>query len=136
MKNGFSWLLLAAIGLFFFASGVLKLQDLQAFGQAIMRYRIVGEHAAAVGSLMVPWVEIVASLGLVVKTWRQAALILILLLLFLFELALASAWSRGLDIDCGCLGSAGGSSIQMAFGRNILLIGGTAWLLYREDRSS
>lgn len=134
MKNGLRLFLLAVIGVFFLASGVLKLVDPVEFARAILRYRIVGEELAAVLALVVPWTEIVASFGLVVKSWRPAALTLVGAMLVVFELALASAWIRGLDIECGCFGSSVGSSVEFAFFRNIPLLAATGWLIWVEGK--
>jgi uncharacterized membrane protein len=132
MKQALRIVLLAGIGLFFLASGILKLLDPVEFALAILRYRIVGESLAAIFALVVPWTEIVVCIGLCLKSWRAAALLLIIALLCVFELALASAWIRGLDIECGCMGSGVATSIQFAFFRNILLFLVTGWLYWME----
>ncbi len=136
MKQGLRVFLLLGIGLFFLASGLLKLLDPVAFAEAILRYRIVDENLAAVLALMVPWMEVVVSIGLIFRIWRQAAVLLVSVLLVVFELALASAWIRGLDIECGCLGSGVGSSVQFAFFRNILIFLVAGWLYRLEGERS
>ncbi|MEX0321072.1 MAG: MauE/DoxX family redox-associated membrane protein [Puniceicoccaceae bacterium] len=136
MKNGVRIFLLIAIGVFFLASGILKLLDPAEFARAIMRYRIVGEDLAAVGALAVPWTEVVAGIGLCFKVWRPASLLLILMLLVVFEFALLSAWMRGLDIECGCLGSGMASTVQFAFFRNIPLLLAAGWLYSQEGKQA
>lgn len=127
-------ILVILIGLFFLLSGILKLLDPVEFGQAILRYRIVGESMASLLALLLPWTEIVAGISLFLKSWRVAALWLIMAMLLVFELALMSAWMRGLDIECGCLGGELASSVQFAFFRNIPLIAACGWLLWTEGK--
>ena len=88
----------------FFVSGVLKLVDLFAAQQAVAGYALLPEWALWPATLLLPWAEIVAAVGLWVPWVRSAARVLLAMLLLVFLVAIVSAWVRGLDITCGCFG--------------------------------
>jgi uncharacterized membrane protein len=123
------WIRMASIlllSVFFLLAGAGKVADPHSFTSDILNYRFFGGWLALpmafVAALVLPWVEIFAGLGLLWKGARRDAAWILLILLCVFQVALASAWLRGLDIECGCLGSAASTSVQFAFGRNLLLL--------------
>ncbi len=122
MRNVIKWIFLLALAAFFLVAGFLKVTDPVEFMRAILRYQLFAPTLAWVAALWVPWMEIAAALGLLLRSWRQASAGLIILLLIGFEILLGSAAYRGLDIDCGCLGSGAGSSVQLALLRNLGLL--------------
>jgi len=109
------------MGGFFLVAGVLKIIDPVEFARAILRYQLVGESLAWVGALLMPWTEVVVAIGLFFKKWRFASCWLLLAMLVFFEGILLSALFRGLDIDCGCLGTNASSSVSFALIRNVVL---------------
>ncbi len=120
-------LLAMVAGLFLFA-GANKALDPGAFAHAIERYRLLPWPFCAALGLYLPWLEIVAAVCLGFERSRRSALWLILLLTGLFTGALFSAGLRGMDLDCGCLGSHS-SGIGVALARNAGLMGAVAVLL-------
>ena len=97
-------LLRVAVTVIFLLSGLLKvlapdrfLLDVQAFG--ILSYDLAYQAA-----FLVPWLEIVAAIGLWIRPLRQgaAALLTCLTLGFIGFIIYASA--QGTDLDCGCFG--------------------------------
>ena len=132
MKRRISLGLCLGMGLFFLISGVLKLVEVEEFSRSILRYQLMEGPLVGAFALFVPWLEVAGSAGLVVKRWRLASTWLFIGLLFVFEGALLSALFRGLDIECGCLGSGVASSLQFALIRNILLLGALFWVVYSE----
>ena len=122
MKSTFKWILILLLAAFFLAAAVLKIVDPADFMRAILRYQVFPPVLAWVAALWVPWLEVAAALGLFFRSWRQAAAGLIILMLIGFEVLLASAAMRGLDIDCGCLGSGVELSVQLALLRNLGLL--------------
>jgi hypothetical protein len=124
MKAWINWGILILLAVFFAMAGGLKLFDPHAFHLAILRYRLVGPELAFAASLFVPWLEVTSAVALLFRAWRKAAIAMLLLLLVVFQLALGSAIWRGLDIECGCLGSGGpDSSAGFALLRNFVLMG-------------
>lgn len=94
-------------------------------------------------AVVLPWLELLCGLLLMANVWSETALATIIALLAVFVLATGQAWSRGLDISCGCFNleifGADGSarlvkfieSAAFAFFRNLVLVI-VAWLLLRQ----
>lgn len=136
MIVGVKWTLSILLGGLFLASGGLKLMDPQAFGKAILNYRLVGEFLAWVGALWIPWMEVIGAIGLFLEKWRRSAIWLLGSLIVVFEVILLITLFRGLDIDCGCFGTKSTTSVSFALMRNILILGGLVLLERVECRQS
>ncbi|MCU0781231.1 MAG: DoxX family protein [Akkermansiaceae bacterium] len=111
-----AWILRIGLGGWFLASGALKVwgTGLGKFTEQIQNYQIVLPLLGldftkgpwdAVAAYAVPWVEIVAGLCLAAGWWRRPVLLLFAGLVAVFAFCVGWAWSRGLDIACGCHGS-------------------------------
>ncbi|MEX0325449.1 MAG: MauE/DoxX family redox-associated membrane protein [Puniceicoccaceae bacterium] len=135
MKTSVRWFLIILIGGFFLLAGLGKLAEPDAFAQSILRYRLVSSPLAALAALWLPWSEVVWALGLIMPRLRLAATWLLFGLLCFFQVALFSALVRGLDINCGCLGTIGESGVSMALLRNCGLMVGLAVIAWLEKRS-
>ena len=122
-----------SISAFFLVAGILKLVDPVEFGRAILRYQLVGAQLAWIGALWLPWLEVLCALGLNFPSWRRAAICLLLGLLIFFEMVLISALMRGLDIDCGCLGTNAPGSLSFAMLRNVFLAAALAILFIFDN---
>ena len=79
-----------------------KIQDPAAFTTSVEGYRVVNGDLAAWIALALPWLELVAGFGLLIPQIRRGSALVIALLLIAFIVLHASAWSRDLDISCGC----------------------------------
>ena len=93
-----------AIALVFLIAGALKIADPGLFLEDIQAYRLLPYGLAFATALILPWLEVFASLAVLCKRWDTGALLSLTLIILVFTLALASAWIRGLDINCGCFG--------------------------------
>lgn len=102
--NATEWILRIGLGVFFVWSGVVKLQDLQAFTEAVGNFQIVGEPWDAVIAYFLPWVEIFAGLAVASGFGKSGGLVIIMAMLIVFNVAIAWVWSKGLNINCGCYG--------------------------------
>ncbi len=136
MRRAINWILLIGMSAFFIYAAVGKLAHPEAFARSILNYRLVGAQLALVGALWLPWLEVVAGVCLLPKPMRRAAVWQLLLLLGIFQLALLSAWARGLDIECGCLGSGDSTTVPGALLRNVGLMAGLLALLRLNPRSA
>jgi len=94
------------LGAVFLISGSLKAWAPAQFYGTIEGYQMLSAVLALLLAYYLPYLEIVVGLGLVagVKALESACIVSGLVVVFL--LALTSAWSRGLDVECGCFGSA------------------------------
>lgn len=130
------WALIFLLAGLFLASGCLKLMDPQAFGKAILNYRLVGESLAWLSALWIPWIEVIGAVGLFLSQWRRSAIWLLGTLMVVFEVVLLVTLFRGLDIDCGCFGTKSTTSVSFALMRNIVILGGLVLLVQLEGRQS
>jgi hypothetical protein len=125
---------------FFIVAGALKIWDPKSLTAAIETYQVLPYSLSLLLALFMPWLELLAGLGVLFKKLYSGSLLLLSLLLILFVLALAQGWFRGLDVTCGCFGSAAHDN-QTNYAWLILrdlvllLVAGTLWLRQTlEDR--
>jgi putative oxidoreductase len=121
------------IGLLFAWSGLAKLGDIQSFADQVHNFRIMPVALEHLVAMTLPWIELVASLALVLGIRARPAAVLVTLLLAVFTLGVAQAMVRGLDFECGCFGTADGTTVGFKkLGQNLvmLLVG---WLASRRS---
>ncbi len=93
-----------AASLIFLLSGALKLLAPDRFLLDIQAFGILPYALAYATAFFVPWLEIVAAVGLWIRPLRQGAAALLACLTLGFIAFIAHASSRDIDIDCGCFG--------------------------------
>jgi hypothetical protein len=103
-------------------AGGLKLADPARFATDIAAFRLAAGWLAGGLAVYLPWLELTVAAGLLWGKTRLAAWLLALGLLAGFSLALASAWARGIDLRCGCFGSAPTGSLAAGLARNAGLL--------------
>ena len=129
---------LALGGIFVYAGGI-KAFATQEFAQDIHRYAIVPwPDAVLLLAVYLPWLEIFSGLAVIFRKLYVGGLAVIVALTLVFLAALTSAWSRGLDIECGCFGREK-TAIRTHFPslvlRDVALLAAGATLLLAERRS-
>ncbi len=96
------------LGGLFCLAAYKKLGDPQSFAEAIKGFRIVSEtehaHLIVSAAFVIPWVEMLAGLGLILGLWTRASAAAIGLALLAFIAGLVSVMARGLDANCSCFG--------------------------------
>lgn len=100
LAAGCRWLL----GTAFLLAGVLKAMDPGEFIRDIGGYRMVDGPALLAAAFFLPFFEIAAGAGLVMRRPYRGAVLAAGGMLAVFLVALLQAWARGLDITCGCFG--------------------------------
>ncbi|MFV1995140.1 MAG: MauE/DoxX family redox-associated membrane protein [Verrucomicrobiales bacterium] len=91
---------------------------------------------AAWVAMFLPWVEIAAGGGLVLRRFYPGSLVTILGLLLFFLAAISISWARGLDISCGCFGEqTEGVSYPQLIIRDLGMIAMAVFLLARESQA-
>jgi putative oxidoreductase len=118
---------------FFILAGVLKILDPKALTAAIETYQLLPYTASLLLALLLPWMEVLAGLGVLFKRLYGGSLMILALLLLLFIIALTQGWIRGLDVSCGCFGSAdheNQTNYAWLILRDLILlaIAGTLWI--------
>jgi uncharacterized membrane protein YphA (DoxX/SURF4 family) len=105
-------------GLFLYA-GLIKAGDVSGFARDIAAYQLLPYTLNYLVAGTLPYVEILAGLLLVLRRNVRSAALLLALLTVVFLGAIVSVLARGLEIDCGCFGSSGGSPPWLALLRDV-----------------
>lgn len=90
-------------GLFIYAGGA-KLLDLEQFFLDVHHFELTPWDVSMAIAMFLPWLEIVAGVALIVRRLYSGAIGLCALMAIIFIIAISSAWTRGLDLTCGCFG--------------------------------
>ena len=118
-------------------AGLLKIPDPAESVRAVRAYRLLPESVVPAVGYALPILEVVIGLCLVIGLLTRINSVLSGLLLIAFILGIASAWSRGLEIDCGCFGGGGGPAenatekYPLEIARDLGLLFLSAWLVWR-----
>jgi uncharacterized membrane protein YphA (DoxX/SURF4 family) len=91
-----------AVGVLFAAAALPKIFDPPAFAQMIYNYRILPGFAVNATALVMPWLELLAGVGLILGIWRRSSATMIGALLLVFIIALGINLGRGHAVNCGC----------------------------------
>lgn len=87
-------------------AGSIKLSAPQTFALDISYYRLLPVFLLQPSAYVVPVLEVLVALALFHRRYEPAAWMLSTALFAAFAVAVGSAVVRGLDISCGCFGSA------------------------------
>lgn len=108
------WLNLAlrwALGFVFIYAAIEKIAQPELFARDIANYRLLPLLAVNIVAISLPWVELLVGLALIADVRRRGAALLIGAMLIVFIVAITAALARGLDISCGCFGTATASKV-------------------------
>ena len=119
-------------GLFIYA-GIVKAWNPQLFLDDVRSFQLLGDPWAAWLAMGLPWLEIFAGIAVITGLWRPGGLLVLNGALVAFLGAIGIAWYRGIDIRCGCFGSAEASSnyVELIV-RDVLLLALGWWLMRRR----
>lgn len=137
-----SWLRLAlavVLGGVFIYAGILKVWDPVKFAKDIQNFHILPWALGVRLAFYLPWLEIICGVALITVWLRSGAAAILTGLTAIFIIATISAKARGIDLDCGCFGSAT-KNLTFAWHMVILvaLLGGllALWLWPARRRSA
>jgi putative oxidoreductase len=99
------------IGLLFALAALGKLGDLQSFAVEVHNFRLMPLAVEHLVAMTLPWVELVAALALLLGVRARSGAMVAAALMSLFTIAVLIAMARGLDIECGCFGTADGTRV-------------------------
>ena len=132
----FAWICRLGLGGAFLVAGYLKARDPNQFLFDVRSFQLLPDPYAALLAMGLPWLEIFAAVGVLLKRLYLGSLAVLCVSLIMFIMAIAWSWHRGLDISCGCFGkSAEDLSYTSHIVRNAGLLGMGVWLLYLERRA-
>lgn len=129
--------LAALIGAVFIYAGALKAWDPVDFAGDIQNFKILPWSLGVRLAFYLPWLEIVCGLALMIGWLRSGAIVILSALMVVFIGATVAAHLRGIDLDCGCFGSA---TKDLSFGWHmaidLALLAGLAVLWFWRPRQS
>lgn len=130
------WVIALILSGVFIYAGVIKMLRPDLLLVDIQSYNLVPYRIAYLGAILLPPLEIVTGLGLLFRSTRKESASILLLLMLVFIAALISAWSRGLDISCGCFGkSETAANYPLLIARDLALIFGLSVVLFLERQN-
>jgi uncharacterized membrane protein YphA (DoxX/SURF4 family) len=103
-----------AIGGLFAVAALAKLGDIHAFAEQVHNFRLLPTATENFVALTLPWIELVAALALLFGFRARSGGAVAALLVAVFTLGVLIAMARGLDIECGCFGTADGTRVGVA----------------------
>ncbi len=133
--NWIEFLARMALGGVFLVAGILKVLDPGSLLAATETYQIIPYHWSYWLALYLPWVEVLAGLGILLRKAYPGSLFLVTALLVVFLIALIQAWARGLNIICGCFSQASAESTGRYVyyvARDLSLLGLAGFLWWRH----
>ena len=95
------------MGAVFIYAGILKLRDPLRFASDINNYQMIPWSVGVRFAFYLPWLELLCGLALVFHRLFSGAVAITIALLLAFIGATAWARIHGIDVSCGCFGSAG-----------------------------
>jgi uncharacterized membrane protein YphA (DoxX/SURF4 family) len=100
-----------AIGLLFATAALAKLGDLHSFHEELHNFKILPVAVENLVAITLPWIELVAALALILGIRARSGALVAACLMAVFIVAVSVAMARGLDIECGCFGTADGTRV-------------------------
>lgn len=98
----FTVLLRLVLGFMFLSSGAIKLENPEAFAEAISNYQILPHALINIFAIVVPGMEAIAGLAVLTGILLRGGALLLVLLLIVFTSAVGLSMLNGIDISCGC----------------------------------
>ena len=102
------------IAVVFLVAALGKIGDAGAFARQIHHFRLLPFGLENLLAITLPWIELVAALALLLRFRPRAGAVVTAGLMGLFVFVVAAAVARGLDIECGCFGTADASRVGNA----------------------
>ena len=123
-----------AIAGVFVAAAIPKMIDPAAFAENVSNYHVLPPTMVGYVALAVPVLELVVALALVAGVEAKGAALVAAGMLIAFTAGMGQAMARGIDVSCGCFGSATTTEIGWGpIGRNAAMIAGCAFVLLAPD---
>jgi uncharacterized membrane protein YphA (DoxX/SURF4 family) len=99
------------LGFVFLYAAIEKINDPESFARAINNYKFLPLFSINIFAIVLPWIELTTGLLLIFGIAVKENSFVISALLAVFIIVIIISLFRGLDINCGCFGTAGGTKI-------------------------
>jgi len=123
-------LLRFGIGGFFIYASMSKIPYPAQFAEAVANYRLVPYSVLNLGSVVLPWLELVCGLFLILGFLTRASVILIGLMLIAFNVMVLVNMYWGAPISCGCYDTVGEPIVWRKIIENAVMLIGTIQVYY------
>ncbi len=124
-----------SLGSVFCLAAVFKIFDPIGFHADLLAYELaMPDFLSRLIAVAFPCLELICGVGLILGFWRESVGLLAVVMSSIFVLMLAQAMARGLDLNCGCFGSARGHWFNLpaiALGRALIMLWISIWLQSR-----
>lgn len=122
-----------ALGAVFLAAGSLKVLRPELFYTQLLAYDTgLPDGLLRLVTVTLPWLEALCGGALLARIWPETVGVMVAFLCLIFVVMLGQAVLRGLDLSCGCFGSALPSWFDhpaVALARAGALLAGALWLV-------
>lgn len=105
-----------------------KLGDIAGLARDVHNFRLLPVGTEHLLAIVLPWIELTAALSLVLGIRARAGAVVATSLMLVLTAAVALAMARGLNIECGCFGSAGAMRVGPAKLLENVVILTVAWV--------
>ena len=102
------------MGVLFVFAAMSKIGDVGTFSQQIHNFKMVPIWSENLFAMTLPWVEMFAGLSLLLGIRPRSGGMIVTALMAVFVAAVVVALFLGLDIDCGCFGTAQATEVGLA----------------------
>ncbi len=101
------------MGVLFVFAAMSKIGDVASFSQQIHNFRMVPIWSENLFAMTLPWVELFAGLSMMLGIRPRGGGMIVTVLMSVFVVAVVVALFLGLDIDCGCFGTAHATEVGL-----------------------
>lgn len=129
-----AFLLRTVVGGVFVYAGLTKAIDPARFALDVDNFRLTNWPLSCALAVYLPWLEILAGSAWILGMLRAGASLVLGAMLLAFLAVLASAWTRGLDISCGCFGHHGAASLRISLALDLALLAALAFVILHDRR--
>ena len=100
------WTAKFAIGFVFIFAGIEKIAEPGLFSDSVANYKLLPLFAVNFFAVAIPWIEVISGILLIFDKYVKENAFIFNSLMSLFTIMVLIAVIRGLDINCGCFGTA------------------------------
>ena len=107
----------------------MKIIDTDYFVKSLENYKLLPPESLNIVAIVIPWLELIIGIFLLLGIFVKESALMGSILITIFIAAIVIALARGLDIECGCFGTADGSRIGLIkLIENLFILLGYIWL--------
>ena len=102
------------VGGVFVLAALAKIGGLDAFALQVHNFRMMPMALENLVAMTFPWIELVAGLSMILGIRPRSGAFVAAAMMAAFVVTVAVAMARGLDIECGCFGTADATRVGVS----------------------